>query len=157
MKRNGNASRIVATNKKAERDYFITETYEAGIVLEGSEVKSIRQGGLNLKDSYVAIRDGETLLIGAHISPYEKGSFFNGDPRRTRKLLLHKAEVNRLRGKSEQKGLTIVPVKAYFKESLVKIEVGLAKGKHTYDVREAETQKDAKREIDRAMKEYNKR
>lgn len=147
--------KIITTNKKAYYDYFIDETYEAGVVLAGSEVKSIRLGHINLKDSYCLIRDGEIWLFNTHISPYEKGSYFNTEATRNRKLLLKKQEINRLRGKVEQKGFTLVPTKAYFKQGLVKIEVGLARGKELHDKRAVEAKKTAKREIERAIKEHN--
>ncbi len=147
--------KIVATNKKAYHDYFVEDTYEAGIVLVGCEVKSIRQGGVNLRDSFVIIKNGEAFLIGAHISPYKMGSYFNPDPRRTRKLLLNKYEINRLRGKVEQKGYTLVPLKIYFKGALVKIELGVCKGKELHDKRAAIKDKENKRNLERVMKEYN--
>lgn len=149
--------KIITTNKKAYYDYFIDETYEAGIVLAGSEVKSIRLGHVNLKDSYCIIREGEMWLVNTHITPYEKGSYFNKEATRTRKLLLKRHEIDRLRGKVEQKGLTLVPTKLYFKQGLVKIEVGLARGKELHDKRASEAAKTAKREADRAIKEYNRR
>ncbi|MDE6967490.1 MAG: SsrA-binding protein SmpB, partial [Clostridia bacterium] len=128
--------KVVATNKKAYHDYFIEDTIEAGIVLVGSEVKSIRQGAVNMKDTYCLIRGDEMQLINMHISPYEKGSYFNEDSRRARKLLLKKAEINKLRGKVEQKGFTLVPTKIYFKQALVKVEIGVAKGKELHDKRQ---------------------
>ena len=121
--------RIITTNKKAYHDYFVEETYEAGIALVGSEVKSVRQGAVNLKDSYAVVKNGEVLLLGAHISPYEKGSYFNADPYRTRKLLLNRSEINKIRGKIEIKGYTLVPLKMYFKKALVKVELGICKDK----------------------------
>ena len=129
--------KIVATNKKAYHDYFIEDCLEAGIVLVGSEVKSIRLGQVNMKDTYCLIRGDEIELINLHISPYEKGSYFNVDSRRARKLLLKKAEINKLRGKVEQKGYTLVPTKMYFKQGLVKVEVGVAKGKDLHDKRQS--------------------
>lgn len=149
--------RIVATNKKAYHDYFVEDTYEAGIVLVGSEVKSIRQGALNLRDSFVIIKNGEAFVIGLHISPYKMGSYFNVDPRRTRKLLLNKAEINKLRGRVEQKGFTLIPLKVYFKGSLVKVELGLCKGKELHDKRAAIKEKENNRNLQRVIKEYNTR
>lgn len=157
MKGNVTEGRVVAANKKAYHDYFIEDTYEAGIVLVGSEVKSIRAGAVNLKDSYAIVKGREVHLINVHISPYEKGSYFNQDPRRTRKLLLNKAEINRLRGKVEQKGYTVVPTKIYFKGSLVKVELGLAKGKELHDKRRAIADKENERTMQRIVKEYNVR
>lgn len=147
--------KIIATNKKAYHDYFIEDTYEAGIVLVGSEVKSVRLGQVNLKDSYCIVKNGSLELVNAHISPYEKGSFFNVDSRRTRKLLMHKAEIDKLRGKVEIKGFTLVPTKMYFKQGLVKIEVGLAKGKELHDKRKTLADKDMKRSLERQLKNYN--
>lgn len=148
--------KVVATNKKAYHDYFIDDTYEAGIVLVGSEVKSIRQGAVNMKDTYCLIRGDEMQLINLHISPYEKGSYFNEDPRRARKLLLHKAEINKLRGKVEQKGYTLVPTKMYFKQGLVKVEIGVAKGKELHDKRQALQEKQQARSLERDLKNYNR-
>ena len=147
--------KIVATNKKAYHDYFVEDTVEAGIVLEGSEVKSIRQGSVNLKDSYVFIKKGEPYLCNAHVSPYDKGGAFNPEPRRDRKLLLHKDEIRKLRAKVEQKGYTLVPLKIYFSGSLVKVEVGLCRGKHTYDKKRTLIEKDVQRERERAIKNFN--
>ena len=141
----------IARNAKAFHDYFVEERYEAGVVLSGTEVKSIRQGGANLKDSFCQVKDGELWLYGVHISPYEKGNIFNKDPRRTRKLLMHKREIMRLMGTVQRDGLTLVPLNLYFKDSRVKVEVGLCKGIKIYDKRSAAAQRDAKREIDRAM------
>ena len=147
--------KVVATNKKAYHDYFVEETYEAGIALVGSEVKSIRQGAVNLKDSYAVVKNGEVLLMGAHISPYEKGSFFNSDPYRTRKLLLNQGEINKIRGKIEIKGYTLVPLKMYFKKALVKVELGICKGKHLYDKRQTIKAREEDRKMERIKKEYN--
>ena len=133
----------IAKNAKAFHDYFVEERYEAGVVLSGTEVKSIRQGGANLKDSW---------FYGVHISPYEKGNIFNKDPRRTRKLLMHRREIMRLLGTVQRDGLTLVPLSLYFKDSRVKLEVGLCRGKKNYDKRAASAARDAKREMDRAMK-----
>jgi SsrA-binding protein len=146
----------VAQNKKAKHDYFIEQTYEAGIELTGTEVKSIRQGKVNLRDSYAYIKDGEVFISGMHISPYEKGNIFNQDPLRDRRLLLHKYEINKLMGYTQQKGLTLIPLQVYFKSGRVKIELAVARGKKLYDKRQDIAARDAKREIDRRIKEYNK-
>ncbi len=146
--------KVVATNKKAYHDYFIEDTIEAGIVLVGSEVKSIRQGAVNMKDTYCLIRGHEMQLINMHISPYEKGSYFNEDSRRARKLLLKKAEINKLRGKVEQKGFTLVPTKIYFKQALVKVEIGVAKGKELHDKRQTLKEKQLDRSLQRDLKNY---
>jgi SsrA-binding protein len=143
----------VAKNSKAYHDYFIEDTYEAGIALSGTEVKSIRLGNVNLKDSFCIAKDGEMAVHGMHISPYEKGNIFNKDPRRPRKLLMHKREILRLFAKVKQDGYTLVPLAVYFKGPRVKLSIGLAKGKKLYDKREAAAAKDAKREMDRTMKE----
>ncbi|HEY5584082.1 MAG TPA: SsrA-binding protein SmpB [Ruminiclostridium sp.] len=150
------AVKIVAQNKKARHDYFIEETIEVGVVLSGTEVKSIRQGKLNLKESYASIVGGEVILSGMHISPYEQGNIFNKDPLRDRKLLLHKAQISRMIGQTQQKGLTLVPIQAYLKRGIVKIELGVARGKKLYDKRDDAADRDAKREIDRNMKEQFK-
>ncbi len=147
--------KTVATNKKAYHDYFVEDTYEAGIVLVGSEVKSIRQGALNLRDSFVIIKNGEAFLIGMHVSPYKMGSYFNVDARRTRKLLLNRAEINKLRGKVEQKGFTLIPLRVYFKDALVKVELGLCRGKELHDKRAAIKEKENNRNLQRVLKEYN--
>ncbi len=144
-----NDTKTIATNKKAFHDYFIEDTYEAGIQLIGSEVKSIRAGGINLKDSFALIRNGEIILMNVHISPYEKGSVFNPDPRRDRKLLMHKLEILKIKAKIEQKGYTLVATKVYFVDSLVKVELGLAKGKELHDKRQALKEKQLKRESQR--------
>ena len=147
--------KLVANNKKAYHDFFIEETYEAGIVLTGTEIKSVRQGKVSIKESYARIRDGEMMLYGMNISPYEQGNIFNKDPKRDRRLLLHKREINRLYGKVKQEGLTIVPLSVYLKNALVKVEIGLVKGKKLYDKRDAAAQKAAGREIERTLKERN--
>ena len=147
--------KTVATNKKAYHDYFVEDTYEAGIVLVGSEVKSIRQGALNLRDSFVIIKNGEAFLIGMHVSPYKMGSYFNVDARRTRKLLLNRAEINKLRGKVEQKGFTLIPLRVYFKDALVKVELGLCRGKELHDKRAAIKEKENNRNLQRVPKDYN--
>lgn len=145
--------KVVAQNKKARHDYFIEQTLEAGIVLSGTEVKSVRLGKVNLKDSYASIEQGEVILNGMHISPYEQGNIFNKDPLRDRKLLLHRYEINKLIGYTQQKGLTLVPLRVYFKKGRVKVELGIAKGKKLYDKRDDIAERDAKREIDRRLKE----
>lgn len=148
--------KVIAQNKKARHDYFIEQTLEAGIVLSGTEVKSIRQGKVNLKDSYALIEGGEVILNGMHISPYDQGNINNKDPLRDRKLLLHKSEINRLIGYTQQKGMSLVPIRLYFKRGIVKVELGIAKGKKLYDKRDDIAQRDAKREIDRKLKEQYK-
>ena len=145
----------IAKNKKAWHDYFIDEKFEAGIELFGTEVKSIRQGNVNLKDSFCTVKDGEIFVNGMHISPYEKGNIFNRDPLRVRKLLLHKSEINKLAGQIKMKGYTLMPLKVYFKGSLVKVEIGLARGKKLYDKRQDIAKKDAKREAERDFKIRN--
>jgi len=145
--------RVVAQNRKARHDYFIEQTIEAGIVLSGTEVKSIRAGKVSLKDSYANVKNGEVFIYGMHISPYEQGNIFNKDPLRDRKLLLHRAEINKLIGYIQQKGMTLVPLEVYFKNGKVKIELGIAKGKKLYDKREDIAKRDALREIDRRLKE----
>jgi SsrA-binding protein len=145
----------ICDNRKASHDYFILERYEAGIELTGTEVKSVRNGSVNLKDSWCSIDNGELFIKGMHISPYEKGNIFNTDPYRVRKLLMHRKEIDKLFGKIKQEGLTLVPVSLYFKDSRVKVELGLCKGKKLYDKREAAAKRDSKREADRAMKEHN--
>ena len=144
--------KTVASNRKAFHDYFILERLEAGISLSGTEVKSIRMGNLNLKDSFCNVKDGEIFVYGMHISPYDKGNIFNRDPDRDRRLLLHRREILRLWAKVKQDGLTIVPLSVYFKGPRVKLEIGLAKGKKLYDKRESQAKRDAARELDRAMK-----
>jgi len=145
--------KVVAQNKKARHDYFIEQTLEAGIVLSGTEVKSVRQGKVNLKDSYATIENGEVILNGMHISPYEQGNIFNKDPMRDRKLLLHKYEINKLIGYTQQKGMSLIPLQVYFKRGKVKIELAVARGKKLYDKRQDIAERDAKREIDRRLKE----
>ncbi len=143
----------VANNRKAYHDYFIEDKFEAGIELAGTEVKSIRQGSVNLKDAFAIVKDGEMMVHGMHISPYEKGNIFNKDPLRPRKLLMHKREILRLHAKVKQDGYALVPLSVYFKGARVKVELGLAKGKKLYDKRDAAAARDAKREIDRAKKD----
>ena len=150
-------SRLIANNKKAYHDYFIEETYEAGIALAGTEVKSLRMGKCSIKESFIGIDHEEVYIYQMHISPYEKGTIFNKDPLRTRKLLLHKYEINKLIGKQKVKGYTLVPLKVYFKDSLVKIEIGLARGKKLYDKRDDIAKKDIKREAEREFKIRNLR
>ena len=145
--------KIVATNREAYFNYHIVETYECGVALTGTEVKSIREGRCNLKDSYGIIRQGEAWLLNAHISPYSHGHRDNHEPTRTRKLLLHKAEIERLAGKAQEKGLTLVPTKMYFKNGRVKLELGVGKGKKLYDKRETEMRKTVDRETRRALRE----
>lgn len=147
--------KMIANNKKAYHDYFILDTYEAGIALAGTEVKSLRMGKCSIKESFIRIEDGEVFIYGMHISPYEKGNIFNKDPLRVRKLLLHKSEINKLIGKTKEKGMAIVPLKAYFSKSLVKVEIGLAKGKKLYDKRDDIAKKDQKREAEREFKIRN--
>ena len=148
--------KIIAQNKKAWHDYFVDEKYEAGIALFGTEVKSIRAGGVNLKDSYCTIRNGELYVIGMHISPYEKGNIYNRDPMREKKLLMHKKEILKLGGLVNQKGYTLVPLSLYFSKSNVKVEVGLCRGKKLYDKRDAEAAKETSREIDRRMRDRDR-
>ncbi|WP_119299207.1 SsrA-binding protein SmpB [Mediterraneibacter butyricigenes] len=150
-----NPGKLIANNKKAYHDYFILEQYEAGIVLHGTEVKSLRQGFCSIKEAFVRIEDGEMFIYGMHIAPYEKGNIFNKDPLRVRKLLLHKKEINKILGKIKEQGITLVPLKVYFKDSLVKVEVGLAKGKKLYDKRDDIAKKDQKREAQREFKIRN--
>lgn len=146
-------NKTIAANKKAFHDYFVEEAVEAGIELCGTEVKSLRAGGVNLKDSWCEIEDGEMFLHGMHISPYEKGNIFNKDPVRTRRLLLHKREIMRFFGLVRQSGLTLIPLSVYFKDSRVKVQLGLCRGKKLYDKRAAAAKRDAAREIDRGVKE----
>ena len=143
----------ITVNRAARHEYFVLETYEAGIELFGTEIKSIRNGSVNLKESWADIQNGEVFVYGMHVSPYEKGNIFNKDPFRVRKLLLHKKEINKLIGKLKQEGLTLIPLSLYFKKQYVKVELGLCKGKKLYDKREAMAKRDAKRDIDRALKE----
>ena len=147
--------KIVAKNSKAHHDYFIEEKYEAGIELAGTEVKSIRLGNVNLKDSFCIVKDGQMSVIGMHISPYEKGNIFNKDPLRVRKLLLHKKEILKIFGKMKEQGITVVPLQVYFSGSLVKIEIGLAKGKKLYDKRADIAKKDIRREAEKEFKVRN--
>ena len=147
--------KLIANNKKAFHDYFIEDTYEAGISLAGTEVKSLRMGKCSVKESFIRVEKGEVYIYGMHISPYEKGNIFNKDPMRIRKLLLHRHEINKIEGKLQEKGLTLVPLKVYFKGSLVKVEVGVARGKKLYDKREAIAKKDQRREAEKEFKVRN--
>jgi SsrA-binding protein len=147
------AIKIVTDNRKARHEYEILETYEAGIALQGTEVKSLRAGKANLKDAFARIENGEIFLYNMHISPYEQGNRFNHDPKRTRKLLMHKYEINKLFGAVREKGLTLVPLKVYFSRGRAKVELALAKGKKLYDKREDLAEKDAKRDMEKAFKE----
>ena len=150
------SSKIIAQNKKAWHDYFVDEKYEAGIALFGTEVKSVRAGQVNLKDSYCSVKNGELFVIGMHISPYEKGNIFNREPRRERKLLMHKREIMKINGMLTQKGYTLVPLSLYFSGKNVKVELGLCRGKKLYDKRDSIAAKEVNREIDRKMKEANR-
>ena len=152
-KQKGN--RMIANNKKAYHDFFIDETYECGIALHGTEVKSMRMGKCSIKEAFVRIEDGEVFVYGMHVSPYEKGNIFNKDPLRVKKLLLHKYEINKLLGKIKEKGYTLVPLQVYFKDGKVKVEIGLARGKKLYDKREAIAKKDQRREAEKEFKVRN--
>ena len=147
--------KLIANTKNEYHDYFILDTYETGIALHGTEVKSLRMGKCSIKESFIRIENGEVYIYGMHISPYEKGNIFNKDPLRVRKLLLHKAEINKLLGKTKEKGIAIIPLKVYFKGSLVKAEIGLAKGKKLYDKRQDIAKKDQTREAQREFKVRN--
>ena len=149
------STKLIANNKKAYHDYFILDTYEAGIALHGTEVKSLRMGKCSVKESFIRVENGEVFIYGMHIRPYEKGNIFNKDPLRPRKLLLHKAEINKMLGKTKEKGMAIVPLKVYFKGSLVKVEIGLARGKKLYDKRNDIAKKDQQREAQRDFKIRN--
>ena len=148
--------KIVSQNKKAYHEYFVDEKFEAGLELTGTEVKSLRKGSINLKDSFCRIDNGELLVFGMHISPYEQGNIFNRDPYRTRKLLMHKKEIMRLFGQVGQKGYALVPLSVYFKGKWAKMEIGLCRGKKLYDKRDADAERSAKREMERAFKEQNR-
>ncbi len=147
--------KLVANNKKAYHDYFIDETYEAGVALHGTEVKSLRMGKCSIKESFIRIENGEVFVYGMHISPYEKGNLFNKDPLRVKKLLMHRYEINKLQGKIKEKGYTLVPLQVYFTNGKVKVEVGLARGKKLYDKREDIARKDMRRETEREFKVKN--
>lgn len=148
--------KIVAQNKKAYHEYFVDEKFEAGLELTGTEVKSVRKGAVNLKDAFCRVEDGEMLVFGMHISPYENGNIFNREPMRTRKLLMHKKEIMRLFGQVGQKGYALIPLSVYFRGKWAKMEIGLCRGKKLYDKRDAAAEKSAKREMDRAFKEQNR-
>lgn len=147
--------KLIANNKKAYHDYFIEDTYECGISLHGTEVKSLRMGKCSIKESFIRIENGEVMVYGMHISPYEKGNIFNKDPLRMKKLLMHRYEINKITGKIAEKGYTLVPLKVYFKGSLVKVEIGLARGKKLYDKRQDIAKKDQRRETEREFKVKN--
>ncbi len=149
------AMKLVANNKKAYHDYFIDEKYEAGVSLHGTEVKSLRMGKCSIKEAFVRIENGEVFVYGMHVSPYEKGNIFNKDPLRVKKLLLHKAEINKLLGKIKEKGFTLVPLQVYFKNGKVKVEIGLARGKKLYDKRQDIAKKDQRREAEKEFKVRN--
>ena len=155
MAKNKDSQRLIANNKKAYHDYFIDETYEAGIALHGTEVKSMRMGKCSIKESFIRIENGEVFVYGMHVSPYEKGNIFNKDPLRIKKLLLHKYEINKLQGKIKEKGYTLVPLQVYFKEGKVKVEIGLARGKKLYDKRADIAKKDQRREAEKEFKVRN--
>ena len=152
----GDLVKIVSQNKKAYHEYFVDEKFEAGLELTGTEVKSVRKGAVNLKDAFCRVEDGELLVFGMHISPYENGNIFNREPTRTRKLLMHKREIMRLFGLVGQKGYALIPLSVYFSGKWAKIEIGLCRGKKLYDKRDAAAEKSAKREMDRAFKENNR-
>lgn len=148
--------KTITTNKKAFHEYFVVESFEAGISLSGTEVKSIRQGGVNLKDAWCSVENGEMIVKQMHISPYDHGNIFNREPKRDRKLLMHKREIMRLFGVVKQQGLTLIPLSMYFKGSLVKVQLGLCRGKQLHDKRAVAAKRDAARTIDRALKEQNR-
>lgn len=148
--------KVIAQNKKARHDYFIEDTYEAGISLAGTEVKSIRLGKVNLKDSYAQVKNGEMMLCNMHVSPYEKGNIFNKDPMRERRLLLHRSEISRLNGLVTQKGFSLVPLSLYLKKGMVKVEIAVVRGKKLYDKREDIATRDAERDMQRHVKDYNR-
>ena len=155
MAKDKEPQKLIANNKKAYHEYFIDETYEAGIALHGTEVKSMRMGKCSIKESFVRIEDGEVFVYGMHVSPYEKGNIFNKDPLRVKKLLMHKYEINKLAGKVAEKGYTLVPLQVYFKNGRVKTQIGLARGKKLYDKRESIARKDQRREAERDFKIKN--
>jgi len=155
MAKGKESQKLIANNKKAYHDFFIDETYECGIALHGTEVKSMRMGKCSIKEAFVRIEDGEVFVYGMHVSPYEKGNIFNKDPLRVKKLLLHKCEINKLLGKIKGKGYTLVPLQVYFKDGKVKVEIGLARGKKLYDKREAIAKKDQRREAEKEFKVRN--
>ena len=155
MAKGKESQKLIANNKKAYHDFFIDETYECGIALHGTEVKSMRMGKCSIKEAFVRIEDGEVFVYGMHVSPYEKGNIFNKDPLRVKKLLLHKYEINKLLGKIKEKGYTLVPLQVYFKDGKVKVEIGLARGKKLYDKREAIAKKVQRREAEKEFKVRN--
>lgn len=155
MAKGKESQKLIANNKKAYHDFFIDETYECGIALHGTEVKSMRMGKCSIKEAFVRIEAGEVFVYGMHVSPYEKGNIFNKDPLRVKKLLLHKYEINKLLGKIKEKGYTLVPLQVYFKDGKVKVEIGLARGKKLYDKREAIAKKDQRREAEKEFKVRN--
>ena len=155
MAKGKESQKLIANNKKAYHDFFIDETYECGIALHGTEVKSMRMGKCSIKEAFVRIEDGEVFVYGMHVSPYEKGNIFNKDPLRVKKLLLHKYEINKLLGEIKEKGYTLVPLQVYFKDGKVKVEIGLARGKKLYDKREAIAKKDQRREAEKEFKVRN--
>ena len=155
MAKGKESQKLIANNKKAYHDFFIDETYECGIALHGTEVKSMRMGKCSIKEAFVRIEDGEVFVYGMHVSPYEKGNIFNKYPLRVKKLLLHKYEINKLLGKIKEKGYTLVPLQVYFKDGKVKVEIGLARGKKLYDKREAIAKKDQRREAEKEFKVRN--
>ena len=155
MAKGKESQKLIANNKKAYHDFFIDETYECGIALHGTEVKSMRMGKCSIKEAFVRIEDGEVFVYGMHVSPYEKGNIFNKDPLRVKKLLLHKYEINKLLGKIKEKGYTLVPLQVYFKDGKVKVEIGLARGKKLYDKREDIAKKDQRREAEKEFKVRN--
>ena len=155
MAKGKESQKLIANNKKAYHDFFIDETYECGIALHGTEVKSMRMGKCSIKEAFVRIEDGEVFVYGMHVSPYEKGNIFNKDPLRVKKLLLHKYEINKLLGKIKEKGYTLVPLQVYFKDGKVKVEIGLARGKKLYEKREAIAKKDQRREAEKEFKVRN--
>lgn len=155
MAKGKESQKLIANNKKAYHDFFIDETYECGIALHGTEVKSMRMGKCSIKEAFVRIEDGEVFVYGMHVSPYEKGNIFNKDPLRVKKLLLHKYEINKLLGKIKEKGYTLVPLQVYFKDGKVKVEIGLARGKKLYDKRQDIAKKDQRREAEKEFKVKN--
>ena len=155
MAKGKESQKLIANNKKAYHDFFIDETYECGIALHGTEVKSMRMGKCSIKEAFVRIEDGEVFVCGMHVSPYENGNIFNKDPLRVKKLLLHKYEINKLLGNIKEKGYTLVPLQVYFKDGKVKVEIGLARGKKLYDKREAIAKKDQRREAEKEFKVRN--
>ena len=155
MAKGKDSQKLIANNKKAYHDFFIDETYECGIALHGTEVKSMRMGKCSIKEAFIRIEDGEVFVYGMHVSPYEKGNIFNKDPLRVKKLLMHKYEINKLLGKIKEKGYTLVPLQVYFKEGKVKVEIGLARGKKLYDKREAIAKKHQRREAEKEFKVRN--